>query len=313
MVSPNDFPIHRLDSGSGLLPAELWAIDRPPKELFIRGKPEALALLGRLPEDGLAIVGTRVPQHRSLALTERAVRLLAGSRLIVISGLALGIDSRAHQTALAAGIPTVAILGCGITHVYPAENLALAGRILESGGLLVSEFEPGAAPVAFQFLLRNRLIATWSKATWVVEASVRSGALNTARWARDHARTCLATPGFPGNPALLGNQDLIDQHHAQPFWNAHSLGTVWLELAALGLKSKTQRIFSSSMPTSNPRSTRLLREIRRQTAARGGIQVETLLEWSIALGWTPMDFYESLQIALRSAAISDQGGFLVTL
>ena len=79
---------------------------------------------------------------------------------------------------------------------------------------------------------RNRLIAGWAKAVWVVEASCRSGALSTARWAREQDRDCYATPCFPGDLALEGNQKLIDRHHAIPFWRAHSLGQTWLELAA---------------------------------------------------------------------------------
>lgn len=316
-----DFPVHVLDRPSPLLSPELWEIDRPPARIHVRGRPDALALLARLPERGLAVVGTRCPQQRSLAITERALRRVAGapvfasghSGLIILSGLALGIDARAHETALATGLPTIAILGCGIDRIYPPENARLARRILEHGGLLVSEFERDAAPVAFQFLMRNRLIATWSKATWVVEASVRSGALNTARWARDHGRACLATPGFPGDPALLGNQDLIDRHHALPFWDAHSLGSVWLELAELGLRRGRASRPTPEALSRNPRAAQLSGEVNRRTLAVGGVHVETLLEWTLAQGWSPMEFYEALQISLQGPSIQDRGGFLVNI
>jgi DNA protecting protein DprA len=314
-----DFPVHLFSREPATenpfaLPAELWAVDTPPERLYVRGRPEALELLARLPERGLAVVGTRSPQSRSLATTQRAIRLLQGSRLVVISGLALGIDACAHQTALEAGLPTIGVLGCGIERMYPPEHGALAARILENGGLIVSELEPEAEPIAFQFLRRNRLIAAWAKATWVVEAGVRSGALNTARWARDHGRACLATPGYPGDPALLGNQGLIDQHHALPFWGAHSLGSVWFELSSLGMRPRGRK--NAGPPRGDhplpAQVARLLGEISRRTVSEGGAHVESLLDWSLEQGWTPLEFYRTLQMALREPFINDRAGYLVS-
>ena len=142
------------------------------------------ALLSQLPHNGLAIVGTRLPTLRSIDWVEQTILGLKDRNLVIVSGLARGIDAAAHVAALKAGLPTVAILGCGLDHTYPPEHTRLRAQILEAGGAIISEFEPSLPARAHYFLKRNRLIAGWSRATWVVEAPGRSGTLNTAAWAR---------------------------------------------------------------------------------------------------------------------------------
>ena len=206
---------------------------RPILHLDIQGTPEALQLLDQLPHRGLAVVGSRSPQRRSVELMNDVFLDLRGSGLIIVSGLARGIDSRAHELALENGLKTIAILGCGIDIEYPRENAHLRKRILEEGGLVISPLEVGTAPVGSCFLYRNQLIAGFSNATWVVEAAAISGTLNTAKWASDYSRDLFATSCFPNDPFFQGNEKLLSQKRtdlypvAKPFFNITSLGEVW--------------------------------------------------------------------------------------
>lgn len=216
----------RFHKGDPPLPAWIWEPHEhlhPPEVLYLECQEAALSLFERLPEHGLAVVGTRSPQARSRELTRRELRKLKGQPYVIVSGLARGIDTAAHQGALEAGLPTIAVLGCGIARVYPEENWELKRGIIESGGIIASEFEPRELPRPWNFIERNRLIAAWSKAVWVVQAPARSGTLNTARWARGINRTCYATPAFPGEPDFEGNRTLLDRDHAQCFWSVESL------------------------------------------------------------------------------------------
>ena len=128
-------------------------------------------LFSSLPENGLAIVGTRFPQRKSFDLLEKTMEELKGSGLVIVSGFARGIDSRAHELAIEYGLKTIAILGCGLNIDYPRENHILRKKILAHGGLIISPFETGLPPIPRNFLSRNQLIAYFSKAVWVVEAA----------------------------------------------------------------------------------------------------------------------------------------------
>ncbi|MFZ9596576.1 MAG: DNA-processing protein DprA [Bdellovibrionia bacterium] len=213
------------------LSPELLDVPHPPSRLYIQGREEALDLLKKLPERGLSIVGTRTPQGKSLGLIQKEIPALTSFPLVIVSGFARGVDTQAHETALEHQLPTIAILGTGIDQDYPKPNRSLRLKILKASGLMISEYAPGQPGLGHQFLLRNRLIAGWSKATLMVQAGFRSGALNTASWCRQMNRTCYAVPCFPGDPFLGGNQVLLDRDHAEPFWGIHSLGSSWLELA----------------------------------------------------------------------------------
>jgi DNA processing protein len=144
--------------------------------------------------------------------------------------MARGIDTHAHEAALAEGLPTIAILGCGIRRTYPPENQRLRRRILEAGGLVLSEFDPDVQAHPGCFIQRNRLIAGYSKATWIVQSGYRSGALNTAKWAREHHRNVYATPAFPGDPAFLGNLALFTEKQGKPVWDAGAFTDDWMSL-----------------------------------------------------------------------------------
>jgi DNA protecting protein DprA len=317
------FPVHTL-SAPELDPStrlgHLWQVSQPPRQYFVQGSEDALSLLEELPQRGLAVVGTRQPQSRSLELVAREIAELADSSLIVLSGLARGIDACAHETALRHDLPTIAILGAGLDHDYPRENGRLRSEILDAGGLIVSEFPLGTEPRPHHFLLRNRLIAGWARAVWVVEASCRSGALSTARWAREQDRDCYATPCFPGDLTFEGNERLIDRHHAIPFWRAHSLGQTWLELAA---RPSGDQATLPLAPEGSPAVLRpafrgppaavpveLLQLVSTATLAQGGIVVQECLEWALAHGWSAGDFFMAVRVAVKAACIQERGGLL---
>lgn len=171
-------------------PPLLAAIHDPPPGLFLRGAGGA-ELLG---ERSVALVGARSCSPYGTAVARALGRELASAGLVVVSGLARGVDGEAHRGALEAGGRTVAVLGCGIDRDYPAAHRELAARIAATG-LVVSEYPPGVAPAPWRFPARNRIVAGLCEATIVVEARERSGALITADLALEEGREVFAVPG----------------------------------------------------------------------------------------------------------------------
>jgi DNA processing protein len=170
-------------------PERLREIYDPPPVLWVRGAVELL------PRPAIAIVGTRHPTPYGSGVAELLARDLAARRLIVLSGMARGIDSCAHKGALGARMPTVAVWGTGIDVVYPKENRKLAEEILSAGGAIVSEVPMGTFPAAQNFPRRNRIISGLSIAVLVVEAGENSGTRVTARCAAEQNRDLYAVPG----------------------------------------------------------------------------------------------------------------------
>lgn len=183
-------------------PALLRRIYDPPPVLYVRG------VLAEDEVTTVAVVGSRAATAAGRTLARSMARDLAAWGTTVVSGLARGIDTAAHEGALDASGRTVAVLGCGLDRTYPPENERLAGRIT-SAGAVVSEFALGTPPLPEHFPRRNRVIAGWSRAVVIVEAAARSGALNTARCAADEGRDVLAVPGHPTQPASAGTNQLI--------------------------------------------------------------------------------------------------------
>jgi DNA processing protein len=170
-------------------PERLKEIYDPPPVLWVRG---AASLLSR---PGIAIVGTRHPSPYGTGMTEMLARDLAVRRLLIISGMARGIDSSAHKGALAARMPTVAVWGTGIDVIYPKENKKLAEEILATGGAIISELPMGTFPAPQNFPRRNRILSGLAVAVLVVEAAENSGTRVTARCAADQNRDLYAVPG----------------------------------------------------------------------------------------------------------------------
>jgi DNA processing protein len=171
-------------------PPLLGAIHDPPPGVFVRGTGSVELLRHR----AVAIVGARACSPYGAQVARTCARELAAAGLVVVSGLARGIDSEAHRGALEAGGRAVAVLGCGVDRDYPAGNRELARRIGETG-LIVSEYAPGVEPAPWRFPARNRIIAGLAGATVVVEARERSGALITADLALEEGREVFAVPG----------------------------------------------------------------------------------------------------------------------
>jgi DNA processing protein len=187
-------------------PAGLRQVADPPPVLFVRGR--------LVPDDAraVALVGTRRATVYGRAVAERLARGLTAAGVTVVSGLAKGVDTAAHQAALQAGGRTVAVLGNGLDQVYPPENAGLARRIVEDdAGALVSEFAPGVPPDAVNFPRRNRLISGLSLGTVIVEAPERSGALITADFALEQGREVMVVPGSILSPMSAGPNELLKQ------------------------------------------------------------------------------------------------------
>lgn len=179
---------HLLALGDAAYPTALLESPDPPLLLYVQGQ---LALLAT---PGIAVVGSRQPTPQGRDLAHDFARRFGAAGYTVVSGLALGIDGAAHEGALAAGAPTIAVLGTGLDMVYPARHADLARRIAAQG-VLVSEFAPGTPPRAAHFPQRNRIIAGLSQGTLVVEAALKSGSLITARLANEAGREVFALPG----------------------------------------------------------------------------------------------------------------------
>lgn len=185
-------------------PAYLNQIYDPPPVLFVRGETAGLN------EPCIAVVGTRQPSLNGENTARDLAAGLAGAGYTVVSGMARGIDSAAHEAALAAGGRTIAVLGSGVDVIYPAENGKLAEKIMEQG-CIISECLMGAPPESHNFPRRNRLISGLSRGVLVVEAGEKSGALITANYAADQNRDVFAVPGDPRRPSCRGTNRLIGQ------------------------------------------------------------------------------------------------------
>jgi DNA processing protein len=194
--------IRRRDAG---YPPLLGAIHDPPPQLFLRGNGEEDLI--RRP--AVAVVGARACSTYGRSVARSLGRDLAAAGLVVVSGMARGIDGEAHRGALEAGsAPTIAVLGCGIDRDYPAAHAELSRRICERG-LVVSEYEEGVEPAPWRFPARNRIIAGLCRATVVVEARERSGALITTDFALEEGRDVLAVPGEITSSLSAGTNALL--------------------------------------------------------------------------------------------------------
>src|SRR5512138_3152049 len=214
-------------------PQRLKEIDQPPPVLYIRGE--------YLPDDlfAVAIVGTRRVTPYGRQITEELSAFLAANGITVVSGLARGVDSIAHQTALKAGGRTIGVLGSGVDKIYPPEHRALAEQMMERGAI-VSDYAPGTPPDASNFPPRNRIISGLSLAVVVVEAGETSGALITAEFAAEQGREIFAVPGSILAPQSKGTNKLI-QNGALPLLSADDLMQA-LDLTRMGEHKAARKI-----------------------------------------------------------------------
>lgn len=253
-------------SGSGIrlilreekeFPPLLHEIPHPPWGLYFKGELPTTA--------ALAVVGTRKGTPGGLDLAEYFAKRLAGAGLVVVSGLALGIDAAAHLGALAAQGRTLAVLACGLDQVYPRTNARLADRILVEGGALISEYAPGVPPLPHRFLERNRIISGLALGTLVVEAPERSGSLATARFALEQNRQVFVVPGSARHPHYRGSHALI-REGAELVCEAEQI------LESLGLAPEKTAEIPSAGGESGKKILGLLR------AKRGGLDIDKIIE-----------------------------------
>ena len=186
-------------------PRRLYEIYDPPLVLYVKGNVEVIN------QYGLAVVGTRHPTPYGVGIAERLSADLAARGLVIVSGMARGVDSAAHRGALNAKGRTVAVWGTGVDVPYPKENEKLSERILEAGGAIISEFPLGTFPAPQNFPIRNRIISGMAVGVLVIEAGEYSGTRITARCALEQGRDVYAVPGNVTNKLSWGPNTLIKQ------------------------------------------------------------------------------------------------------
>lgn len=189
------------------IPPPLQAIPNPPKLLYVKGNN----IDDLLVRPRLAVVGSRKVSPYGKAITTNLVEDVARKGIVIVSGLALGVDALAHQAALNVGGLTMAVLPTGINEIYPSDNKPLAKKIVDSGGVVLSEYPDGTKGFRGNFVQRNRLVSGISDAVLVTEAAEKSGTLHTARFALEQGKKLLVVPGNITSPLSSGTNLLIKQ------------------------------------------------------------------------------------------------------
>src|SRR6266567_798156 len=200
-----DFGATVITQESPSYPRSLREIHAPPIVLYVWGEVQ------ERDQHAIGIIGSRRTTHYGMESAKKLSYQLAYAGLTVISGLARGIDTAAHQGALAAKGRTIAVIGAGLARLYPPENAALAEKIRNGNGAIVSEFSMEIEPDRQTFPMRNRIISGWSHGILVVEAGLNSGALITASQALEQGRSVYAVPGHINAPSAMGSNRLIQQ------------------------------------------------------------------------------------------------------
>ena len=190
---------------SNAYPEKLKNISDPPLVLYTKGDVTLLS------KDSISIVGTRKPTTYGRIVCENFTKELSRAGLVTISGLAYGIDTIVAQKTLEIDGKTIAVLAGGLDSIYPPQNTGLANKIIENGGLLVTEYKPGHKPLQFQFIRRNRIVSALGLGTLIVEAGKSSGTMSTANFTLEQSRELFVIPGNITSPQSEGTNALIDQ------------------------------------------------------------------------------------------------------
>lgn len=206
--------IHAIPQGSNLFPGRLRAIDDPPVVLFVLGNQECL-----IEKPAVAVIGTREPSEYGAQTAKRFGKTFAELGFTVVSGLAIGCDSAAHEGCLEVHGQTVAVLAHGLDSIYPAINRSLAERIVASGGCLVSEYPPGLRAQRSFFIERDRLQSGLSNGIVVVETDIKGGTMHTVGFAHEQGRPVAALvhpQKYARHEKTKGNRHLIEANRAYP-------------------------------------------------------------------------------------------------
>lgn len=228
----NKGAIYTIQSKAEDFPEALAQIPDPPRRIFVRDTANNWGECFKTPM--VALVGSRKVSPYGREVTERLARELAGAGVIVVSGLAYGVDSIAHRAALDAGGRTIAVLAGGLDNIYPAANQQLSKRILQQGGVIISEYDQGMPALPHQFVARNRIISGLSLVTVITEAAAKSGSLHTASFALEQGREVLAVPGNITSPTSDGTNQLI-KTGAMPATSTQDI------LNLLGIRQKSRK------------------------------------------------------------------------
>jgi DNA processing protein len=230
--------VNSLKPNDPSFPEVLKHISKPPKLLFWTGNNPVNWL--DLPK--VSIVGSRKISPYGKQVTNKLSSELSSAGLVIISGLAFGVDAEAHNAAINAGGLTVAVLPTSLDNVQPASNQHIARKILETGGTLITEYSANSPITKANFIERNRIVSGLCDALLITEAAVNSGSLHTARFALDQGKTVMAVPGNINNPTSEGCNNLI-KSGAIPVTNAED---VFFALKINPAKQKEGRVFRGS-------------------------------------------------------------------
>lgn len=215
-------------------PELLKETDAYPIMLYCRGD------VGLLKSECLAVVGTRRATKYGKDVGSKIVRDVASEGVTIVSGLADGIDTMAHTATLEAGGKTIAVLGSGLLNIYPSTNTELATKIVESGGLIISEYKPSEIASSYHFPVRNRIIAGLSKAVFIVEATEKSGSMHTKNYALDYGREIFALPARVNDIYSVGCNKCIANGQARMLLNSSEILEIYNKNA--NLHSTTQSL-----------------------------------------------------------------------
>lgn len=225
---------HKLSGAQ--IPDQLKTIPSPPRELFVIGDLKSL-----LKKPRLTIVGSRKVTPYGKSVTGKFAREAAEAGIVIISGLALGVDSIAHQAVLSVGGLTVAVLPSGIDQIYPRSHTGLAREILQKNGALISEYPDKTEPFPSNFVARNRLVAGLGDAILVTEAAEKSGTLHTVNFALEQGKPVLVVPGNITSPLSAGTNNLL-KSGAIPVTSIEDI----LDAMKITARVKSQEIIASS-------------------------------------------------------------------
>jgi DNA processing protein len=286
-----------VDPASADWPARLMHLDSPPRGFWQLGTIGATTPC-------VAIVGSRRATFAGVEIATSIARELGSAGIQVVSGMALGIDAAAHTGALDAGGSTVAVLGCGVDICYPSRHTELRARIIGAGSV-ISEEPAGTPPFKYNFPKRNRIIAALAHAVVVVEATERSGALSTARWAADLGREVLAVPGSIRSRQSSGTNLLI-RDGVRPF-----LGVADLVEAVPELRAAVPETAFDTVPARPGEGLERFSPPLREILARMGTQPVHPDQVGVALGLSPALVASRLgALELAGAVMSLPGGLV---
>lgn len=270
---------------------DLQHIPDPPKQLFVRG------LLPSERVKTVAIVGTRKPSAYGREVATKIAGECAKNGIIVVSGLALGIDSVAHRAALDSGGITLAILANGVDKIYPRSHENLGQRILENEGAILSEYPNGTPAQPWRFLARNRIVSGLADAVVIIEAAARSGTLSTANHALDQGKEVFAVPGNITSPLSAGCNQLI-KNGANPLTSVEDL----LDFLIPDRFEKQTKLFQGDTPAEN-----IIIEI---LSKNGTTASDSIIKQS---GLSVSDFNQAVTMLEIKGLISNNGGNIWSL